>query len=208
MTWKVGLTGGIGSGKTSLAQAFIAQGVPVFSADTISHELSQQGQAAYLKIVEHFGDAILRKDGEIDRAVLGNIVFNNSAQKYRLESILHPMIRERLHQAADAVDTPYCILDIPLLVNNRAELARVNRILVVTCETETRIARIKKRSQWSLEKIEAVIRQQLNDKTLIRAANDVLDNNGTIAELDAQVVALHHRYCTLSKAFIAQSSKG
>jgi dephospho-CoA kinase len=198
MPYKVGLTGGIGSGKSTVAQAFAALGVPTLSADAIAHELSGKNQPGYLKIVEVFGTDILKPDGELDRKALGDMIFSNRAQKAKLESILHPMIMQALHQQADALDAPYCILDIPLLINT-AERERVNRILVVHCEQKERVARIQKRNGWPVEKIDKVMRNQVSDQELLEAADDVLDNDGDIAALREQVADLHRKYLLLTQ---------
>ena len=197
MPYKIGLTGGIGSGKSTVAEAFSGLGVPTFSADAISHELSQEGQPGYLKIVELFGPEILDANGVLDRGALGNIVFNDKALKSQLENILHPMILQSLHQQADATNSPYCVLDIPLLINT-AERERVDRVLVVHSDKEKRIARIQNRSGWPLEKIEAVMNNQLSDRELMQAADDVVDNSGDIGAITEQVARLHLKYLALA----------
>ena len=198
MPYKVGLTGGIGSGKSTVAQAFAELGVPTLSADAIGHELSRKNRPGYLKIIEDFGTSILKPDGELDRKALGDFIFSDRDRKAQLESILHPMIMQTVHQQADALDTPYCILEIPLLINT-AERERVNRILVVHCAQKERIVRIQKRSGWPLEKIDQVMRNQVSDQALLAAADDVLDNDGDIAAIGEQVADLHSRYLLLAK---------
>ena len=116
MAYKIGLTGGIGSGKSTVAGAFAELGVPVFSADAIGHQLSARGQPGYVEIVELFGNGILDNKGEINRAALGDRVFADTSQRKQLEQILHPLILGQMHALADAASAPYCILDIPLLV--------------------------------------------------------------------------------------------
>lgn len=197
MPYKIGLTGGIGSGKSTVASAFMDLGIPTFSADTISHELSQKNQAGYLKIVDAFGPTILKTNGELDRHALGDIVFNDENQKSRLENILHPMIMKVLHQYADAEKTLYCVLDIPLLINT-AERERVDRILVVHCDRKKRIARIQNRNGWSAEKIGMVMENQVSDQALRDAADDIIDNSGAISSIKEQVASLHPRYLELA----------
>lgn len=198
MVYKIGLTGGVGSGKSTVAAAFAKLGVATFSADAIGHELSRINQAGYLEIVEAFGTGILQADGELDRQALGDIVFNDKARKSELEAILHPMIMLALHQQAEASRTPYCILDIPLLINT-AERDLVDRVLVAHCDRKQRIKRIQQRNNWSLEKINRVMENQVSDEALMQAADDVVDNNGDISALQEQVVSLHERYLELSK---------
>ncbi len=198
MPYKVGLTGGIGSGKSTVAGAFSEFGVATFSADALSHTLSRKGQPAYHEIVKVFGTRTLKPDGELDRKVLGDLIFNDDAQKSRLEDILHPLIMQALHQQADAADAAYCVLDIPLLINT-AERERVDRILVVRCEQQKRIARIKQRNDWSTEKINRVMKNQLSEQTLLAAADDVIDNNGDVAAIKVQVARLHQKYLILAE---------
>jgi len=196
VTFKVGLTGGIGSGKTTVAAAFSELGVPTFSADAIGHELSQPGEAGYEEIVNAFGTGILNEDRSLNRTRLGDIVFNDPALKAQLENILHPLIMQRMHQRADACQAPYCILDIPLLVQT-PEQDKVSRILVVTCDHDTRVARIKSRNHWPEDKIAAVIAAQLPQSVLIQSADDVILNDGTIKALTREVGSLHRYYIDL-----------
>ena len=207
MILKVGLTGAIGSGKSTVAHAFTKLGVATFSADSVGHKLSAQGQPGYQKIVAEFGHDILQPNGDINRSKLGDIVFNNASLKQKLESILHPLIMHRLHQQAESVKGIYCILDIPLLINT-AERDKVDRILVVDCDAAMRISRIKHRNGWTEEKILAVMSSQPTGDELISAADDVLDNNGSLTDIDAQVDRLHQRYSVLAKANLAASNKG
>lgn len=193
MPYKIGLTGGIGSGKSTVCKAFSKLDVPTFSADSISHELSSKNQPAYLKIIEAFGSSILKENGELDRGALGDIVFNDKASKSRLENILHPMIMRVLHRRADAAEAPYCVLDIPLLINT-AERKRVDRVLVVLCDQAKRIARIRIRSSWSEEKIARVMGNQVSDQKMKDAADEIVDNNGDITAIKIQVAELHEMY--------------
>ena len=167
MSYKVGLTGGIGSGKSTVANAFSNLGVTVFSADAISHALTQKGESAYLEIIKQFGTGILLQNGELDRAQLGDIIFNDNALKSRLEGILHPLIMQTMHRKADASQAPYIVLDIPLLIDS-PEQSQVDRILVVDCEMNTRIERIKQRNGWSEKKIKAVMSAQTSALALLK----------------------------------------
>jgi len=193
MTLKVGLTGGIGSGKTTVATAFSDLGAPTFSADTIGHELSQPGELGYKEIVSAFGSGILNEDHSLNRTKLGDIIFNNHALKAQLENILHPLIMERMHQLADTCQAPYCILDIPLLINTD-EQNRVDRILVVYSDIATRVQRVQTRNGWTEAKIRQVINEQLANATLIQAADDLIENNGEIVDIKPKVLSLHDRY--------------
>ena len=193
MPYKIGLTGGIGSGKSTIAKVFSSLGIATFSADVVGHALSRKGQPAYQKIVDLFGTRILKPDGELDRIALGNIIFSDTTQKNQLEGILHPLIMQAMHQQADAAGTAYSVLDIPLLINT-AESERVDRILVVKCAQQERIARIQKRNGWSIEKIKRVMTNQLSEQVLMAAANDVIDNSGDISAIKVQVTRLHQKY--------------
>ena len=202
MIYKVGLTGGIGSGKSTVAKFFAEQGVPIFSADQIGHELSQKSGAAYPAIVKAFGNGILNQDQEINRTALGNIIFKDDVLKTELEAILHPRIMQTMHQRAESAQGLYCMLDIPLLINT-AERDKVNRILVVQCQQDMRIARIKKRNGWSEEKIQAVMDSQASEQSLVEAADDLIDNNRTPAHLSPQVTKLHQQYMQLAEASLS-----
>ncbi len=199
MIYKVGLTGGIGSGKSTVANCFNELGVPIYNADQIGHELSQKHAEGYRAITETFGADILLTNGEIDRKALGDIVFNNKGLKTKLEAILHPLILHTMHQRAEAATFPYCIFDIPLLINT-AEQDNVDRILVVKCAQKTRIKRIRKRSDWSNEKIKSVMADQPSEQVLIIEADDLIDNNHTIEALKPQVKKLHQQYLDLAKS--------
>ncbi len=198
MPYKIGLTGGIGSGKSTVAGAFVELGVPVFSADAIGHRLSANGEPGHREIVSAFGPEILDESGELDRAALGDIVFGDEKQRKKLEGILHPLILQNMHQQADAESAPYCVLDIPLLVGTD-EVRCVNRILVVDCRRSTRFERIRKRSGWSDDKIERVMQNQVSDETLLAAADDIVDNNGGLDAIAPQVQALHRKYLALAE---------
>jgi len=199
VTYKVGLTGGIASGKSTVANEFCKLGIAVFNADKIGHQLMRKGQSAYQEIIKQFGTGILQAAGEIDRAHLGDIVFNDKTLKHRLEGILHPQIMRAMHQKADAVQAPYVILDIPLLIGT-PEQSRMDRILVVDCNQETRIRRIKYRNGWSEAKIDAVVSAQISAQQLRQAADDIIDNSGDdLAAIKEQVADLHIQYLAYSK---------
>ena len=197
----------IGSGKSTVAEAFTKLGIAVFSADKIGHGLSAQGQPGYQKIIAEFGREILHPNGDLNRGALGDIIFNNANLKLKLESMLHPLIMHRLHQQTESADGAYCVLDIPLLINT-AERNKVDRILVVNCDPAKQISRIKIRNGWSEQKIRAVMNSQPAADKLILAADDVLDNNGLPAEISPQVERLHQQYLSLAKASFTASNKG
>jgi len=195
---KIGLTGGIGSGKSAVARAFAALGVTVIDADAIARELSAPGGEAYAQIVAQFGDEILAADGDIDRARLGRIVFASDNKRRALEAILHPPIRREMHARAAADTGTYCILDIPLLIESKQH-HDVQRVLVVTCATDKRMRRIKNRdgNRMSEADIERVMQTQVDDAARLAAADEVIDNNGDLDDLHRQVRQLHKTYTAL-----------
>lgn len=199
MTFIIGLTGGIGSGKSTVASTFASLGVTVISADAISHQLTTKGERAYLEICKQFGANILLQNGDLDRAKLGDLIFNDNALKTRLEGILHPLIVQTMRLKVDATQAPYIVLDIPLLIGTPEQIW-VDRILVVDCEMKKRIERIKKRNSWSSKKVEAVMSAQPSEHTLLEAADDVIDNNGSFSEISEQVAKLHKNYLIVTSS--------
>lgn len=198
MAAKVGLTGGIGGGKTTVAQAFTALGVTVLDADAIARRLSGPGGAAVQQIIAQFGDGVLDADGNIDRARLGRIVFASPAKRRQLEAILHPPIRREMHARARDDAAPYCILDIPLLIET-GQHRDMQRVAVVTCAREERIRRILQRAgnRMTRADIERVMQTQVDDDARIKAADDVIDNNGGIEALRRRMQQLHATYTAL-----------
>ncbi len=199
MIFKVGVTGGIGSGKSSVTQLFADLGVPTFSSDHIARELCEPGQQPYQLIVERFGDKIHNAGRTLNRSALGNIVFNDKAQLQHLEQILHPAIFTTMHTRADALKDPYCVLDIPLLVGT-AEQKAVHHILVVSCEPQIRKRRVQLRSGWTADKTQSVMDAQLSDVTLLAVADDVIENNSSIADLKPLVEKLHQKYKAIASS--------
>lgn len=198
----VGLTGGIGSGKSTVAAAFEAKGVPVIDADAIAHALTAPGGGAIEAIRTTFGERFIAADGRMDRAVMRNHVFSHPADRQRLEAILHPMIRTETARQAASVQFPYLILMIPLLVEtSRADdnwRARFDRILVVDCPEAVQLARVMTRSALSREAAQAIMDSQATRAERLAAADDRIDNGGAPEALAPQVDALHSRYLTLA----------
>ncbi|MGU9957913.1 MAG: dephospho-CoA kinase [Arenicellales bacterium WSBS_2016_MAG_OTU3] len=192
----VGLTGGMGSGKTTVSNRFEYLGVPVIDADVISHELTQIGASGYREIVDYFGAGIVRGDGELDRTKLRNLVFNNSGEKRALEAILHPKIRAGMRKRANKLETVYCIFSIPLLIESKQHKT-VDRVLVVDAANDKRIAWIKSRSRLSEAEISAIFAAQISTQRRLQLADDVLTNDGTLEALEKQVDKIHHRYLNL-----------
>lgn len=201
MSLIVGLTGGIGSGKTTVADYFASLGAAVVDTDVIAHELTVAQGAAMPEIEATFGDSVLLADGGLDRAAMRRLVFSDPSEKCRLEAILHPMIRaasEARCQSAMAARAPYVMLVVPLLLESGAYRERVDRILVVDCDEDVQIARVTARSGLSIEEVRAIMATQASRPERLAAADDVVLNSAGTEQLFAQVVALHRHYLELT----------
>jgi dephospho-CoA kinase len=195
--YRVGLTGGIGSGKSTVADRFVSQGATLIDTDAIAHRLSAPGGAAIGALRERFGDAMIGADGSMDRAAMRAHVFADPQARKALESILHPMIRHesaREIAAAAAAGADYVLLAIPLLVEAGNWHDRVDRVLVVDCPVEVQVERVMKRSGLDRAAVQAIIRVQASRRQRLDAADDVIDNGGDVTQLDAQVKRLHRDY--------------
>lgn len=200
MSLVVGLTGGIGSGKSTVADLFAALGAAVVDTDAIAHELTGAQGAAMSEIVATFGDAVLRADGGFDRAAMRRLAFSDPGARRRLEAILHPLIRSAsLARAARALDSaPYVLLVVPLLVESTAYAEAVDRILLVDCDEELQRQRVTARSGLSPAEVQAIIDSQASRAQRLAAADDVIANDDGREALSAPVAALHRRYLELS----------
>jgi dephospho-CoA kinase len=196
----VGLTGGIGSGKSAAADEFARLGATVVDTDTIAHELTRAGGAAIPAVRREFGDDAIASDGAMDRARMRARVFADPAAKKRLEAILHPMIRAESERRIGAATGPYVVHVVPLLVESRDYRKRVQRVLVVDCQEDIQIARVQARSKLAADEVRAIIASQAPRAARLAAADDVIDNSGTIAALRKQVVAMHERYLALARS--------
>jgi dephospho-CoA kinase len=192
----VAITGGMGSGKSQVSRLFAKYDIPFIDADAIARQLSSKNNEAYPFICSHFGQSILKKNGEIDRAVLRKIVFSNEQERLWLEQLLHPMILKQLQKETEQISGSYCLVEIPLLAET-SRPAWVNRILVVDAPQALRIERIKKRDGLSEETIEAILEAQADREKRLAIADDVIENKGSIQELSEKVAKLHHQYCHL-----------
>jgi dephospho-CoA kinase len=194
---KIGLTGGIGCGKTTVTKVFEQLQTPVIDADEIAHQLVAVGQPALAKIQREFGTGILNPDGSLNRKKLRELVFSDSKQKQKLESILHPLVYQSIQAELKQLNTPYCIICIPLLFEtNMTRL--VDRILVVDCPVETQIERVRKRDNMTLERIQSIIDSQVSRAYRKAQANDLIDNSETDDRLAQEVKKLHNLYLSLS----------
>ncbi|RLJ67902.1 dephospho-CoA kinase [Sulfurisoma sediminicola] len=195
----VGLTGGIGSGKSAAAEAFAALGAAIVDTDAIAHELTGSRGSAMPAIREAFGKAVLTADGALDRAAMRALAFTVPAARERLEAILHPLIRgesERL--IADHANAPYIVLVVPLLVESGAYRDRIDRVAVVDCDDEVRIQRVIARSGLTRAEIKRILAAQAGRDRRLAAADDVIENVGTQTDLREQVALLDGQYRALA----------
>jgi dephospho-CoA kinase len=197
--FRVGLTGGIASGKSAAAAAFARRGVPVIDTDQLAREVVEPGQPALAAVVAEFGADLLGHDGRLDRRRLRALVFADAARRKRLEAILHPAIRAKLAARIATVTAPYVVIAIPLLVESGLGDS-VERVLVVDCPPALQLARLAARDGETSATGAAILAAQASREQRLAAADDVLDNTGTLAALDAQVGALHERYLALTGA--------
>ncbi|MBF6647217.1 dephospho-CoA kinase [Methylobacter sp. BlB1] len=194
---KIGLTGGIGCGKTTVARLFAELGSPVIDADQIAHQLVAKGQPALAQIALQFGADILTPDGSLNRARLREAVFSDPARKQNLEAILHPLVYQSIQAELERLDASYCIIAIPLLFEtNMAHF--VDRVLVVDCPVEIQIARVRKRDQLTLDRIQSIIDSQVSRDFRKSHADDLIDNSESDYRLAEQVKKLHNLYLSLS----------
>jgi dephospho-CoA kinase len=200
MAYVVGLTGGIGSGKTAVADAFAALGVEIVDADALAHRLSAAGEPGFAAIRVAFGDVIVGADGELDRAALRRLVFTDVAARRRLEGILHPLIRAEAERQLRDWRGAYGIMVVPLLLEHEGLRSIVDRILVVDCPEEEQVRRVVARSGLSKEEVHAIMAIQLDRARRRAAADDIVDNSGAISAIAPQVRALDRRYRELAAA--------
>lgn len=196
----VGLTGGIGSGKTTVTDLFATHGVAIVDTDLISHRLTGPGGAAMPDIAAAFGNAVALSDGALDRAAMRRIVFADGQARQRLEGILHPMILAQAAAEVAAADSPYAVVAVPLLVEGGRWRERCDRVLVVDCEETTQIRRVMARSRLDEAEVRRILAAQADRATRLKAADDVVDNDGDLAQLAVAVAALHQRYLTFAAA--------
>ena len=196
MAAKVGLTGGIGSGKTTVANCFAKLGVQVIDADRIAHALTEPGSAQFEEILEYFGGEVLDPEGRLDRKRLGGIVFESAQKRKRLEAILHPPIRTEMYARAQRDEGRYCVLDIPLLIES-GQHREMERVVAVTCSQDTRIRRLRRDRQMTRGEIERVMDSQVGEQARLAVADDVIDNAGGVGDIEARVAELHRGYLEL-----------
>jgi dephospho-CoA kinase len=198
----IGLTGGIGSGKSTVADLLVERGAALVDTDRIAHQLTAAGGDAIEPIRAAFGDAVIAADGSMDRAAMRARAFSEPEARRRLEAILHPMIRARTDAGiaeAVAAGAPYVVVAVPLLVESANGAGRFDRVLVVDCPTDVQIERVMRRSRLRREQVESIIAAQAPRALRLSAADDVIDNGGDPAALAPQVDRIHARYLGLSR---------
>lgn len=198
MPFVVGLTGGIGSGKTTVAELFAELGAGVVDTDEFAHALTGPGEAAMGEIARRFGPQYVTADGALDRARMRKLAFEDARAKKDLESILHPLIRREAERRVADSTAPYVILVVPLLFESDAYRTLVRRVLVVDSDQGTRIERVRQRNNLLREEILAIMAAQVGQAERLRRADDVIRNNGDLAALEPQVAALHRKYLKLA----------
>jgi dephospho-CoA kinase len=195
----IGLTGGIGSGKTTITNYFEALGIDIIDADIIAREVVAVNSPALKSIAQHFGNDYIQKDGQLNRALLRSRIFSNEVDKHWLNNLLHPLIRNNIIKQTEGTKSPYCILVAPLLIENNL-LAVVNRVLVVDVNESTQIARTMTRDNSSLQEVKSILASQTNQAKRLAVANDIINNDNTNREeIEEIVISLHKKYLALTK---------
>jgi dephospho-CoA kinase len=196
---RIGLTGGIASGKTTVAQRFMELGVPVIDADAAARAVVAPGTPGLADVVKRFGSGVLAENGELDRRALRDLIFSNPGSRRDLEAIIHPLIRADMDQSAERAVGPYVVLAIPLLVESGSS-DRVDRILVVDVDEAVQLQRVIARDGSTEEQAHAILASQASRSARLAAADDVLLNTGTVRDLRQAVDQLHERYLRVAKA--------
>ncbi len=194
----IGLTGGISSGKTTVANLFAAKGITIIDTDIISRQVTEPGKTGLNEIVDKFGADILSPNNTLDRGKLRSIVFADQTKRLWLEQLLHPLIRTEMYEQIQSATSPYCIAVIPLLFETKP-YSLINRILVVDATEEQQLKRATARDNISLEQINSILKTQVSRAKRLSAADDVIFNSGNLEELYSQVDKLHEFYLSLSQ---------
>ena len=198
MSLVIGLTGGIGSGKSSAAKLFAALGACVIDTDEIAHELTQSHGAAISAIRQNFGEDFITVEGALNREKMRSLVFSDSASRQKLEAILHPLIRMAAARSAALASSPYVIMVVPLLLETGDYREMVQRVLVVDCDEQKQIVRAMARSGLSAHEVRAIMATQIARQQRLQQADDVIVNDSDLAHLQQQVAALHQKYLALA----------
>lgn len=194
---KIGLTGGIGSGKSTVANLFKAKSIDVIDLDQIARDVVEPGTIAIKEIAEHFGKTVLLENGSLNRKKLGDIVFNNAKEKAWLESLLHPLIHAQQELIIEQSLSPYIVIEIPLLVENKRQ-NDVDRVLLIQSDKKKQIERAILRGKQTEEQIKNIIALQATEEQRKKVADDIIENNGPEAELAQAIDQLHQQYLHLA----------
>ena len=195
---KIGLTGGIGSGKSTVSKLFQDLAVPVIDADMIAHQLVESGQPALLLLEQTFPN-IINKNGSLNREKLRDIVFSDASEKQQLENIMHPLVYARIDSEIQKLNSHYCILAIPLLLETDMT-SLVDRVLVIDCTVETQLERVRKRDGLSKQRISSIIASQISREKRLLHADDIIENSKSASQLAEQVKKLHNLYISINKS--------
>jgi dephospho-CoA kinase len=201
----IGLTGGIGSGKSSVTDIFSGFGVAVIDADMISHEVVQAGQPALQTIAEAFGADVIGEDGQLRRAHLRSLIFDDLPARRQLEAIIHPLVHSEIARRVNQVTFPYCIVSSPLLLESSSAYD-IDRILVVDAPEPLQIERASRRDKSQQEEIKKIIASQISRQARLDAADDVIVNDKDLYYLEEQVKTLHKKYLEIAASEIARCS--
>ena len=196
MVLKIGLSGGIGSGKSTACEIFSELGIPVIDADIIAHDLVRPGKPAFEEITKIFGKDIISSDGTLDRKKIRNQIFANETDRKKLENILHPAIYREIAHQTESLNSGYCIISIPLLLETGAS-GIVDRVLIIDVSREFQLSRASVRDSSSKSDIEAIIVSQISREDRLAAADDILDNEGDIDHLRMKICDLHEFYSSI-----------
>ncbi|WP_442801747.1 dephospho-CoA kinase [Serratia rubidaea] len=197
MTYIVALTGGIGSGKSTVANAFARHGIVIVDADIIARQVVEPGTPSLAAIAAHFGQGILQPDGTLDRAALRQRIFSQPEEKRWLNQLLHPMIQQETQRQLALADSPYALWVVPLLVENQLQ-SRADRVVVVDVDSETQLQRTIARDGVSRQQALNILSAQATREQRLAAADDVIDNGGAAQQIESHVAALHRRYLDLA----------
>lgn len=199
MTYIVALTGGIGSGKSTVADAFAELGVPLVDADVIARQVVEPGMPALMEITSRYGETILHTDGTLNRAVLRNKIFSEPQEKAWLNSLLHPLIQQETQRQLASINEPYVLWVVPLLVENGLH-HRANRVLVVDVTPEIQLTRTMARDGITRQQAEDILASQVSRQQRLACADDIIDNSGDPKVIAPQVTLLHQQYLKLAAA--------
>lgn len=194
----IGLTGGIGCGKSVVAELFAEQGISIIDTDQIARQLTARGEPALAAIAGEFGTDFLLPDGELNRPRLRHLIFSSPEAKTKLEAILHPLIRNEVKRRLALTQSPYVIVAVPLLLETGAYRDIAQRILVVDCSEAQQVARVTARNGLDEAEVRTIMAHQLSRQERLRQADDIVDNQGVRSALSPQVKQLHHRYLKLA----------